>query len=321
MTNLRTIDEQRELVDSFTRPALAMFPLSRLREGSSPDIGSWAQIAELGWLGISLADECGGIGLGPIEEALAAQTLGRQLLTPAFLATVIAARLAALSGQPALAQDLASGVQRAALGLSHARDGANGVEVQAGDLLLTIGPDHIALSPAAEAREQDAVHWSLPLHEAAVGEPLAVSNDPALFAFAQLVAAATLSGIATQSCELGVEYAKVREQFGQPIGAFQAVKHHCANMAINAYGAREIVVQAAMALEDGQDDAGTLAAAALNFSLRAARTNAGLSIQVHGGIGFSAECDAHQFLKRAHLIEAAFGGIGAIRQRLCDRQA
>jgi len=317
MTHLRTIDEQRDLVDSFTRPAMTMFPLSRLREGFSPDAAAWGQIAELGWLGISLPEDCGGIALGPIEEALAAQTLGRQLLAPGFLATVIAARLASLVGQQELARDFASGTRRAALGLSHAREGANGVDLRDGDLVLMVGAGNIALYPSIGMSEQDEVHWSLPLQEVTLGDPLAVSSDPGLLTFAQLLASATLSGIATQSCELGVEYAKVREQFGQPIGAFQAVKHHCANMAINAYGAREIVVHAAMALEDQEEQAGTLSAAALNFSLRAARTNAGLSIQIHGGIGFSAECDAHNFLKRAHLIEAAFGGIGAIRQRLC----
>jgi len=316
MTSLRNIDEQRELVDSFMRPATTLLPLSRLREGVSPDLDLWGQLSELGWLGISLAEDMGGIALGPVEEALAAEMLGRHLLTPSFLATVVAARLAAGAGQSELAQALAAGERRAALGLSQAGAGTIAAHARAGDLLLTIADGGIALWPVEAVTDQDDVHWGLPVQEARLGAPLASSADADLLAFANLLGAANLAGIATQSCELGVEYAKVREQFGQPIGAFQAVKHHCANMAINAYGARELVNHAAMAMEDGDPDAQRLASAAMSFSLRAARANGGLCIQIHGGMGFSAECDAHQFLKRAHLIEAAFGGIGAVRRRL-----
>lgn len=316
MTRLRSIEEQRELVESFTRPVENLLPLARLRERDWSDSDKWAELAELGWLGISLPEASGGIGLGPLEEALAAQKVGSQLVTPCYLATVIAAHVAADAGETALAADLACGAKRAALALTQAQDGTTATDAHGCDLLLSMELGRITLRAIEAVAAHDEVHWSLPVQQVSHGSQVASTEAPNLFAFARLLAAATLAGIATHSADLGLDYAKVREQFGQPIGAFQAVKHHCANMAITAYGARELVTFAAMALEDGDGEADFLAQAALNFALRAARDNAGTCIQVHGGIGFSAECDAHHFLKRAHLIGAGFGGIGAIRQNL-----
>jgi len=308
MIRLRTLDDQHELVESFTRPAEALLPLARLREGGSPDGEIWQQLAELGWLGISLNEELGGIGLGSVEEALTAETLARHLLTPCFLATVIASRLTAACNRPDLATPLASGATRAALGLSPTRSPDKAIDAENCSFALLISEDGISLRSIESIAVHDDVHWSLPVHSIGLGKIEAVTRDPAMLAFARLLGAATLAGMADESCRIAVDYAKVREQFGQPIGAFQAVKHHCANMAIAAYGARELVHYAAMAIEDDDGEAVTLAGAALNFAARAARSNSGTCIQVHGGIGFSAEADPHHFVKRTHLMEDAFGG-------------
>jgi alkylation response protein AidB-like acyl-CoA dehydrogenase len=318
MTQLRIIEEQREFVEGFMRPAETLLPLSRLREGGIADAERWQELAGLGWLGISLPEELGDIGLGPVEEALAAQALGRHLVTPGYLATVIAARAALGAGQTELAAALARGGKRAAWGLTQALHGANAADADGCDLLLSIGRRQISLAPILDIVDQHSVHWSLPIQRVTTGAPIVSLGEPELLAFARLLGAATLAGIATQSGQQGLDYAKVREQFGQPIGAFQAVKHHCANMAIAAFGARELVASAAMALEDNDPRGPQLASAALNFSLRAARANAGTCIQIHGGMGFSAECDAHHFLKRSHLIEAGFGGIGIVRQLVTE---
>jgi len=317
---LRTIDEQRELVESFTRPAETLLPLARLRDGASPDGANWTRLAELGWLGISLGEGQGGIGLGPVEEALAAETLGRCLISPCFLATVIAARVAEAQGQTELARQLGTGSCRAALGVGR----SSSPDVYAADaedcaVVVLIAPDSIGVSSIEAASVHDAVHWSVPVHSIVAPKVLSKTGDDGTIAFARLLGAATLAGIASRSCELGVDYAKVREQFGQPIGGFQAVKHHCANMAIAAYAARELVNYAAMALEDEDPEAATLAAAAINVAARAARHNAALCVQIHGGIGFSAEADPHHFVKRAHVLEAAYSGIGAIRNVLVSQ--
>lgn len=99
-----------------------------------------------------------------------------------------------------------------------------------------------------------------------------------------------------------IAYTAQRRQFGQPIGGFQAIKHHCANMAIGAEMLSCQLDMAAIALRDGREDAGFQVAALRRLAPGIALTNARLSIQVHGGIGFSAEADAHHYLKHAHVL-------------------
>ena len=103
-------------------------------------------------------------------------------------------------------------------------------------------------------------------------------------------------------------YAKVREQFGRTIGTFQAVKHHCANMLVGAEAATAVVWDAARAADENADALGLVAASAAALALPTYTTNAELNIQVHGGIGFTWEHDAHLHLRRATVLQALFGG-------------
>jgi alkylation response protein AidB-like acyl-CoA dehydrogenase len=138
----------------------------------------------------------------------------------------------------------------------------------------------------------------------------------ALHRQAQLLVAAQLLGMAEASRDMAVDYAQVRMQFGQPIGAFQAVKHRCANMAIGAEALRAQLVLAAIAERDGWPDAAFQVDACRLLAARCALANAGANIQMHGGIGFTAECDAHLFLLRAHLLEHLGGPVRTLRERL-----
>ena len=97
-------------------------------------------------------------------------------------------------------------------------------------------------------------------------------------------------------------YAGMRQQFGKPIGAFQAIKHHAADMAIGAEMVSAQLDMAAIALADGRPDALFQIAALRRLAPVAALANARACIQIHGGIGFSAEADAHHFIKHAHLL-------------------
>ncbi|MGJ3627928.1 acyl-CoA dehydrogenase family protein [Sphingomonas sp. MMS24-JH45] len=116
-----------------------------------------------------------------------------------------------------------------------------------------------------------------------------------------LLLSAYLTGVAQASTAMAVAYAGTREQFGQPIGAFQAVKHICADMATRAAAAEAQTFFAAATFGRGADDGAEVAAARL-LAADAALANAKANIQVHGGMGFTAECDAHLLLKRAHLV-------------------
>ena len=116
--------------------------------------------------------------------------------------------------------------------------------------------------------------------------------------------AAEAAGIARETTEQAAEYAKVRQQFGRPIATFQAVKHHCANMLVAAELATAAGWDAGRAWMGGGDQLSYTAAIAAALAVPAAVSNASLNIQVHGGIGFTWEHDAHLYLRRAAAIAA-----------------
>ncbi len=121
---------------------------------------------------------------------------------------------------------------------------------------------------------------------------------------ARIVLAAEAAGIAAEVTQMASEYAKVRSQFGRPIATFQAVKHHCANMLVAAELATCAAWDAGRAAATGGDQLSFTAAMAAVLAIPAAASNAQLNIQVHGGIGFTWEHDAHLFLRRAAAVAA-----------------
>ncbi len=125
---------------------------------------------------------------------------------------------------------------------------------------------------------------------------------------ARVLVAAEATGVAAECTEQAAAYAKVRVQFGRPIATFQAVKHHCANMLVASELATAAVWDAARAATDGGDQLSLAAAEAAASALSAADECAKLNIQVHGGIGFTWEHDAHLYLRRATALEAIAGG-------------
>ena len=131
--------------------------------------------------------------------------------------------------------------------------------------------------------------------------------------FTRLIAAAEATGVATECTEQAANYAKARVQFGRPIATFQAVKHHCANMLVAAELATAAVWDAARAAEEGGDQLSFAAAMAASLALGAGDECAQLNIQVHGGIGFTWEHDAHLYLRRATALEAVVDAEKAAR--------
>jgi alkylation response protein AidB-like acyl-CoA dehydrogenase len=124
---------------------------------------------------------------------------------------------------------------------------------------------------------------------------------------AKVALAAEMMGGAQKVLETTVEYTKVREQFGRPIGSFQAVQHKCANMMVDVEGAKSAVYYAAWAVSNDAPDARTAAAVAKAAASDAYRRTAADGIQVHGGIGFTWEHDMHLYFKRAKSSEFTFG--------------
>jgi len=144
--------------------------------------------------------------------------------------------------------------------------------------------------------------------DALVGEP--GGAGPLLEAAlrrAAVGAAAEMLGAARRCLDMSVEYAKVREQFGQPIGAFQAIRHRCAEMLLEVENAHSAVYYAAWALTAGAEDATVAASICKSYVSEAARKVCGDAIQVHGGIGFTWEYDLHLYMKRAKALEPLYG--------------
>jgi alkylation response protein AidB-like acyl-CoA dehydrogenase len=120
-------------------------------------------------------------------------------------------------------------------------------------------------------------------------------------------AAAEMLGAARRCLDMAVGYAKVREQFGQPIGSFQAIRHKCADMLLETENSHSAVYYAAWALDAAAEDAATAASIAKAYVGDASRKVCGEAIQVHGGIGFTWEYDLHMYFKRAKALEAQYG--------------
>jgi alkylation response protein AidB-like acyl-CoA dehydrogenase len=142
------------------------------------------------------------------------------------------------------------------------------------------------------------------------------SADEPIGLRANVLLAARLSGLAQGACELAAAYAKVREQFGKPIGSFQAIKHRCADMLLRCEASSHLTALACLKVEARAPGAELQVAAAKLKAAHAAHENGRAVIQVHGGLGFQAECDAHWFMKRAHVYDAAGGNMLAQASRV-----
>ena len=125
-------------------------------------------------------------------------------------------------------------------------------------------------------------------------------------------------GGAQRCLDMAVDYAKVRVQFGRPIGSFQAIKHKCAGMLLKVEFARSAAYYASSAAAGGEPEAAVAAALAASYCSDAYTSVAKDNIQVHGGIGFTWEHDSHLYLKRAKTCELLFGTPAGERERVAD---
>jgi alkylation response protein AidB-like acyl-CoA dehydrogenase len=311
--------DQRQIVESVDAVLADKFPLARFRQarGGDHDAAMLPELAALGWLGLGVAENHGGAGLGPVEEVLLYRGLGRNLVSPSVLAGTLAVHLALAVGNTGLADDLMAGKARACLAgalRGPTRDGAAATlalhDARDADSCVFWNASRIACVPLAQLGAPQPAHGmdrTVALQRAtlATAGNLTLAGDAGawLRRRADLLVAAQLLGIAEAALDLAVEYAKLRQQFGQPIGAFQAIKHRCADMKLRTKTLNALVVMAALAEQAGTGDAAVQVAAARLLASRTALDNAAAGIQIHGAMGFTAECDAHLFLLRAHLLE------------------
>jgi alkylation response protein AidB-like acyl-CoA dehydrogenase len=289
--------------------------------------GFWSELAGLGMLGLHLPEDLGGSGFGLPETLIVAEEMGRHVAPGPFVPTVIASAVLAAAAPDDLRKRLLPGladgsvIGAAALGgevtlADGAASGKAGVVLSGhlADVLLVPSGDDVlvieksaggyqATVPANVDQSRRAAKVSLDAAPAAV----LPGARRLLTDVARAVLAAEATGVAAQTTEMAAEYAKVRQQFGRPIAMFQAVKHHCANMLVAAEMATAATWDAGRAGLDGGDQLSYTAAIAAVLATSAALGNANLNIQVHGGIGFTWEHDAHLYLRRATAIAAVAG--------------
>jgi len=284
----------------------------------------WGDLGALGWLGLHLPEAHGGSGYGLPELVVVIEELGRAVAPGPFVPTVITSGVIAAAAAPAtqarLLPGLADGTVPGAVALDgdvEIRDGAAfgsaGVVIGAGlagVILVAVGDDVAIVERAAGGVKAEIPTNLDPTRRAARvtldGAPAEIVPGARriLVDLARLLFAAEATGIAREVTEMASEYAKVREQFGRPIATYQAVKHHCANMLVATELSTAAVWDAARAGLDGGDQLSLTAAIAATIAVPAAEWNAQLNIQVHGGIGFTWEHDAHLYLRRATAIQS-----------------
>jgi 3-oxochol-4-en-24-oyl-CoA dehydrogenase len=296
----------------------------RLLEADTETLPSfWDALRELGWLGLHLPETHGGSGFGLPELAIVVEQLGRAITPGPFVPTVIASAVVAAAADDALRSELlpglAAGTTTAAIGLGGALTIDDGRATGDAGTVLGAGLADIAIARTGD----DVVVVDLRAPGVTVVVPqnvdgtrraakLTLDGSPVvvlpgasgtLVDLARLVLSAEAVGIAHAVTDMASAYAKERIQFGRPIATFQAVKHHCANMLVAAELAAASVWDAARAAP-GSAPFSHAAAMAATLAVPAADLCANLNIQVHGGIGFTWEHDAHLYLRRALNIAA-----------------
>jgi alkylation response protein AidB-like acyl-CoA dehydrogenase len=252
------------------------------------DRALWRELGDAGFFALRLPEADGGVGLGLPEAVLAFEEAGRALLPGPLVATHLAAGT-----------------------VPGAATGEAVVAAVDGGLVEWLAEADVVRGDAAGAVPLRSVDPMTPLHRVAAvspADPAAVSPvGPAAVSpadpVAVLLTAAEQLGTATRACELAVQHARTREQFGQPIGGFQAVKHLCADMLVRAEVARAAVYAAAVTADPADIAAARLLAD--EAAVRGARD----CLQVHGGMGFTWESEVHLHLKRTWVRTQRGGGV------------
>lgn len=293
--------------------------------------GRWRLLAEMGVLGVIAPEADGGLGLTAVDLVPLLEATGRAALPePVVETAAVAVPLLHDAGRSPDVQRVAAGhaVVAAAFGPSSSGPSSSGPSplvpyADSADLIvLAHGAELHAVEPTAVtlvarrsvdgSRRLFEVEWQ-PGAATLVGEGTVVADA---FDRGALGTAAQLIGIAQHLLDVTVEYAKQREQFGVPIGSFQAVKHHLADAALELEFARPLVYRAAYSVAYGDPERAVHVSMAKARASDAALLAARVGLQVHGAIGYTTEYDLHLWMKRAWALAASWGDAAWHRNRV-----
>ncbi|HEV2685156.1 MAG TPA: acyl-CoA dehydrogenase family protein [Actinomycetota bacterium] len=295
--------DERALQAAIRDLCKGVFPMETIRSlessgGVSED--SWRALADAGVFSLRLPESDGGAGLGMTAAVIVFEQLGRALVPGPLVGT----HLAKTFGMPGQRVTFA---HRDDLLISNL-DSSDVVAVIDAEGVWLISQNGIAAESIAQPLDPltpASRVSSLPQGDKVV-DGTAV---PRVRLEASALTAALLVGIASAETDLAVAYAKERRQFGRAIGSFQAVKHICADMLTRAEVARAAVYAAGVHLDgNGDGDTARAVTGAMLLASEAAFANGKACVQVHGGMGFTWEIDAHLYLKRAAALIALHGG-------------
>ena len=337
-------DEQRALQSTVREFLEDRFPLSAVRavyddeQGDGDPAELWKSIGEQGWLAVLVPEEHEGLGLGLLDAAVLARCWGEGCVPGPFLPTLVAAEAIRLGGSPEQQAEWLPRVAAGEVKLTFAGDG----RVSAAESRLTGTATHVEYAHVADRIVVAADAGSLWLVDPqAPGVTVTVRDTldrstrlctvdltnvdaealpkpvlPEVNDRAAVLAANDLAGVARLAFSKTVDYDKTREQFGKPVGSFQAIKHALADLHVAITMAEHAGWYAAHALDADLPDAALAVSVAKSKASDTAHDATAAMIQFHGGIGYTWEHDAHLFFKRAKRLEYQYGDAATHRERI-----
>jgi alkylation response protein AidB-like acyl-CoA dehydrogenase len=300
-------EDQEALAEGVAALCEGRFDIDAVRAMESAGLhrGRWSELAATGVFALCLPEADGGVGLGWAEAVVVFEQLGKSLVPGPLVATTIAAGIiegAADGSVVVTSVERSTGV----VNVEHATWS---------DVVVVVDDSGLWWVPAAELGGVDAPQPLDPLTPIrrvdALAQGTQVGDASAAAAWrlrGSLLTAALQLGLSIGATNLAVRYAKEREQFGRPIGKFQAVKHRCADMITRVEVLRAAVYAAGVTLDGrGVNSPERTVAVAKILASKSAAACGKDCVQVHGGMGYTWEVDAHLFLKRAWAHDLAFG--------------
>jgi alkylation response protein AidB-like acyl-CoA dehydrogenase len=285
----------------------------------------WSSLVDAGWVGLEVPEEFGGAGATFAEVAVICEEMGRAASANSYLGSAVLAVGTLKALQPTetrnrLLADVASGAARVAVAL----EPEFVPDAQGADRILMVTNDGVDVGTATVTPKPvlDETRHLASVRDVEVSERLQFRDGATvrgLLARGAAAVACDSLGLCEAMLSATVGYAKLRQQFGRPIGSFQAVKHACADMRVSLAVSRQLVEAAVQAIAEDRPDAGVAAAMAKSYVGRAAVDVAGKAMQLHGGIGYTWESGIHVYLKRAALNRSLFGSPADHRRELAKR--
>ncbi len=314
----------------------------RLMESDTAfDPALWTAMAEQGWTGLIVPEEFGGLGTGVVELAAVCEEMGRACLPGPFLSTLFATALIRGAGtreqQARFLEPIAAGEMKATVAvldesanwnLDALRNSTRKLfvtDAAVADLILCVVRDGVFAVDAQSAtvKSMPSMDGTRKLYDVSFGkfdEKLqgGVEAVRAAIDLATVALCAEMVGGMQWILDTTVEYAKTRQQFGRPIGSFQAVQHQCADMLLMTEGARSATYYAAWALTENDPGSALAVSVAKAYCSDAYREAGNRGVQVHGGIGFTWEHDLQLYYRRAKSSETLFGDASFHRERIAS---